>query len=223
MDNFDSAKNYFTRGRQASYLSAAAKAPYHLTAEITVGTSNGTQTGTYEDTWINSTEWRREASIGTSRIVKSQSGDQFYRLAEGTESNILQMVMQILEPIPAEDTMTESDWRIRRDTINGVKTIRVARGEEGRSGDLISSNANGYWFDENNHLVKCVVSGFEVLLENPEEYNGVLVARNFLVLQNGKAVMRVLVKEIGQANSAAAKEFKLNGHEWKRAFTAEVR
>jgi hypothetical protein len=51
----------------------------------------------------------------------------------------------------------------------------------------------------------------------------VQVARQIDVLKDGKVGMRIAVSEIGRADSAAAKDFKLKGHEWQRAFTAEVR
>ena len=222
-ENFDTAKNYFLRGRQANYLAAAAKAPYHLSAEFTVGTASGVQTGKYEDTWINATEWRREASIGNSDVIRTQSGDHYYRSADGSDSSILLVILHILEPIPAEDTMTESDWRIRRDVVEGAKTIRVARGQEDANGDLKQSNAEGFWFDESSHLVKCVVDHLEIRLTNLEQYDGVSVPRLIGVYQGGKLAMRIHVTEIVTADPARGHDFKLKGHEWKRAFTAEVR
>lgn len=222
-ENFDTAKHYFSRGREATYLAAAAKAPYHLTAEFAVGAASGIERGTYEDTWVSTTEWRREASIGDSRVIRTQSGDHFYRSVDGSQSNLLLMILRVLEPIPAEDTMTESDWRIRRDTVEGLPTIRVARGEEEQNGDLMPSNAEGFWFDESGRLVKYVVERSEIRLTNVEQYDGVPVPRLISVYQSGNLVMRIQVKEIAPADSAKEKDFKLEGHEWKRAFTAEVR
>jgi TonB family protein len=49
-ETFDSARNYFEKGRKASFLAAAATAPCLLRAEFQVGTSSGVQTGRYEDT-----------------------------------------------------------------------------------------------------------------------------------------------------------------------------
>jgi len=92
---------------------------------------------THEDTWISASEWKREAWFGTSHLVRSQNGEKHYLISEGPEAGLLRLVMMVFEPIPASDTMTESDWRIRRDTVNGIKAIRVfsrARGAEWRAG-----------------------------------------------------------------------------------------
>jgi hypothetical protein len=223
VETFDSARNYFERGRRASFLAAGATSPYKLRAEFQVGTANGVQSGHYEDTWVNSSDWKREAWFGSSHLVKSQSGDKHYVLAEGPESGMLRMVMQFLEPIPAEDTMTESDWRIRRDTVDGVKTIRVFRGPEGPNGELEPGKSQGFWFDEAAHLVKCYTAGLEILPSKQADYENVQEARQIDVLKDGKVALRVVVIEIGPADPTAAKDFKLKGHEWQRAFTAEVR
>jgi len=223
MEPFDSAKAYFERGRKASFLAAGASAPYHLHAEFEMGTKDGVQTGRYEDTWINSTEWRREAWFGSSHLVKSQSGDKHYVLAEGAESNLLRLVMHLLEPIPAEDTMTESDWRIRRDSVGGVKTILVFRGPVGPNGELEPGKSQGYWFDEDGHLVKSYKAGFEIRPSDEEDYGGVQVAKRIDVLKDGKLGMRITIEQIAPSDPAAAKNFRLKGHEWQRDFTDEVR
>jgi len=223
MESFDSARDYFERGRKASFLAAGASAPYKLQAEFRVGTASGVQTGRYEDTWISATEWKREAWFSSSHLAKSQSGDKHYVQAEGPESGILRMVMQLLEPIPAGDTMTESDWRIQRDTVDGVKTIRVFRGPEGPNGELDSGKSQGFWFDEAGHLVKCYTMGIEIRPSSKTDYENVQVARQIDVLKDGKVGMQITVKNIGPTDPTVSGDFKLKGHEWQRAFTAEVR
>lgn len=222
-ENFASAKEYFERGRKASFLAAGSSTPYHLHISFQTGTSKGLVSGSYEDTWISDTEWKREAWIGSSHLVKSQSGEQHYILAEGDQAQLLRMMMQILEPIPAEDTMTESDWRIRRDITGDVNAIRVYSGPEGPNGELDPGKSQAYWFDDQNHLLKCFMHGLEIYPSRQEEYNGVLVARQIDVVKNGHVGMRLLVDEIGPADPSLAKTFKLKGYEWQRAFTAEAR
>lgn len=222
-ENFDSARTYFERGRKASFLAAGTSAPYSLRAEFQAVSHDGAQTGRYEDTWLSARDWKREAWIGSSHLVRSQSGDKHYVLAEGPDAGLLRLVMMILEPIPAEDTMTESDWRIRRDKVDGVETIRVMRGQEGANGEMEPGESQGYWFDGSGRLVKSYTSGVEIHPLNVEAFGGVQVARQIDVLKDGKLGMRVVIKEIGPAEAGAVKGFKLKGYEWQRAFTSEVR
>lgn len=223
METFDSARNYFERGRRMSFLAAGANAPYVLRAEFEAGTPDGVKTGRYEDTWVSATEWKREAWFGSSHLVKSQNGEQHYVLSEGSDAAFLRNVMMILEPIPAGDTMTESDWRIRRDTVSGLKAIRVFRGPEGPNGELEPGKSQGFWFSESGQLVKVYTGGLEIQPADVESYGGVDVARRIDVVQNGKLGMRIVIKEIGTVQPGASSSFELKGHEWKRAFTAEVR
>jgi len=223
VETFDTARNYFARGRKSSYLAAAAKSPYSLSAEFQVATSTGVQTGRYEDTWISATAWKREAWVGNSHFARSQAGDQTYLLSEGPDAPILRLMVMLLEPVPAEDTMTESDWKIRHDTIDGAKTIRVSRGAVLANGDLDPTNSQAFWFDENGAVIKAHTNGLDLAPFGIEAYDGVGVARQINVMKEGKLAARITIKSIAPAATNSPKDFKLKGHEWRRAFTAEVR
>jgi TonB family protein len=220
---FDTARAYFERGRKASFLARAATAPYLLRAEFQFGTSIGMQTGRYEDTWANNTEWKREAWVGNSHFARSRSGDKLYMESDGPDAAVLRTVLMVMEPIPAADTMTESDWRIRRETVSDVSAIRVFRGPEGPNGELDPVRSQGYWFDQTGQLIKSHFKGFEILPSKVEPFNGIQVANQIDMVKDGKLAMRINVKEVGPANPEAMKDFKLKGHEWQRAFTAEER
>ncbi len=148
METFESAHTYFDRGKQIGFPAAGAK-PYVLRAEFDAMSSDGkVEKGQYEDTWMSPTQWRREVSFAKSHCVRSRNGEKRYQLAEGPDAGLLQLVMRITEPIPAADTFVESDWRIKRDVVNHVKTIRVLAGYESPEGKLDAQQARGYWFDD---------------------------------------------------------------------------
>ncbi|GGG97775.1 hypothetical protein [Silvibacterium dinghuense] len=223
VESFESARSYFDRGRKASFLAWGATSPYVLKAEFQVGTSSGVQTGRYEDTWVSDTEWKREAWIGASHFARSRSGDHWYLLSEGSDAGILRTVFLALEPIPADDTMTESDWRISRDVVGSGNDIRVFRGPEGQHGELDPVQSQGYWFGEGGVLDKAYIHGLAIQPSAVQPFSGVQIARQVDVLQGGKLAMRISVTEVGSADASAVKGFQIKGHEWKRAFTAEER
>jgi hypothetical protein len=200
---FDTARAYFEKGRKASFLAAAATAPYLLRAEFQVATSSGVQTGRYEDTWAGGTEWKREAWVGNSHFARSRSGDKLYMQSDGPDAGVLRMVLMVMEPIPAGDTMTESDWRIRRDTVSGVSAIRVFRGPEGPNGELDPVQSQGYWFNPAGQLFQTYFKGFEILPSDVEPFDRVQVARQIDLTKDGKLAMRINVKEVGPANPDA--------------------
>jgi len=223
MEAFDTARNYFERARKANFLAGSATAPYHLGADFQIERNDDVQTGRYEDTFLSETEWKREARLGSSRLVRSQSGENHYVLIEGPDASALHLVMVAMEPIPAGDTMTESDWRIQRYSINGVNAIRVCAGPDGPDGELDQARSWGFWFDDSGRLLKAVTSGVEVIPSAAEAYAGVEAARRIDVFKGGKPAMHITIAEIGPADPQVAKSFELKGHEWHRAFTAEVR
>ena len=75
---FESARTYFERGRKVGFLAAGSEKSYVLRAEFQAKGSGGVENGHYEDTWVSNTKWRREASFGRSRYVRSRNGEKRY-------------------------------------------------------------------------------------------------------------------------------------------------
>jgi hypothetical protein len=224
VETFESARTYFERARHDGFLAAGTGAPYFLRAEFEAQGKTGTvEKGRYEDTWMSGSQWRREAWFGKSRYVRSRSGDKSYEFGEGPDAALLQLVFRILEPIPATDTFVESDWRIKRDSVNGIRTVRVLAGYESPEGKLDPEQARGYWFDDAGMLVKTYLSGIETERSDFEDFSGIKTARRIEVLSDEHLAMRIRVTEISPAGTLPANTFELPGHEWTRAFTAEVR
>jgi hypothetical protein len=222
VEAFETALTYFERGRQASFP-AAGNAGYVLRATFEVKVAAGVVSGEYVDIWKTDNEWRREAKVEKSRYVRARHGETRYMLAQGPDSGVLRFVLKAMEPIPAIDTFVESDWRIKRDTFNGVKTIRVVAGYESPEGVLDQEHARGYWFDESGKLVKAYFSGTETRRTNFEEFAGVQVARQIAVSRNGAVGLIIRVTSLSPNVDVPEDAFDLPGHEWKRAFTDEVR
>jgi hypothetical protein len=176
-----------------------------------------------QDTWLRDNQWRREAWFGKSHYVRSRNGEKTYQLAEGQDAAILRFVLKVLEPIPAIDTFTESDWRIKRDAVNGIRTVRVLTGYESPYGKLDPEQARGYWFDDTGLLVKTYFKGIETQRAELEDFAGTKIARRIDVLKDGKLGMQIRVTEVTPAAPLPGKAFEVHGHEWTRSFTDEVR
>jgi hypothetical protein len=224
VETFESARTYFERGRHIGFPAAGTGAPYVLRAEFEAkGKSGTTEKGRYEDTWLSATQWRREAWFANSHYVRSRNGEKTYQFAEGDDAWILRFVLKALEPIPAIDTFTESDWKIKRDTVGGIRTVRVLAGYESPEGKLDPEQARGYWFDDTGLLLKTHFKGIETRRSELEDFAGAKIARRVDVLKDGALAMRISVTEISSAGATPAKTFEVHGHEWTRAFTDEAR
>lgn len=224
VETFDSARAYFERGRQVCCPSAHTGSPYVLQAEFQATLKDGSvENGQYVDTWKSEEDWRREATIGESRYVRTRHGDTWYELAEGPDAPLLRLVFQLIEPIPAMDTFVESDWRIKRDTVGGVKTVRVLSGYEAPDGTLDPEHARGFWFDEDGNLQKTYFMGLESRRYDFRSFNGAEIPQVTRVIQDDNQVMWIHVTQVAAASNIPESIFKLPGHEWTRAFTSEVR
>ena len=223
-ENFDSAQTFFERARRVSFPAAGQGTPYILRAEFEARGRGGTiDKGRYEDTWLSETQWRREAWFESSHYVRSRNGDKTFQFAEGPDAATLRLVFRALEPIPAIDTFQESDWRIKRDPVNGANAIRVLTGYESPEGKFEAEQVRAFWFDNNGLLLKSYFKGIESQRSEFEDFNGVKIAHRIDLLKDGKPGMRIRVTEIVPAASVPPKTFEVSKHEWKRAFTDEAR
>ena len=224
VETFDSARDYFERGRHSSFPAAGSGPAYVLHATFQAKVATGTvEDGQYVDTWKSEDEWRREATLGKSRFVRPRHGDTRYQLLEGPDAGLLRFALKAMEPIPAIDTFVESDWRIKRDSVGGVQTVRVLAGYESPQGTFDPEHTRGYWFEENGELVKTYFSGLETQRSNFVDFGGVEVAHTIRVLQNGMLGTVIHVTDVSPAGIVPEDAFILKGHEWRRAFTDEVR
>jgi len=215
-ENFETAETYFERGRKVGFLAAAQKSPYILRAEFQfAGHEGSVQTGHYEDTWLDQDHWLRKAAGGDDFCERSQNGEKRYRDSRGSQAVLFCLVLKILEPIPAIDTFTESDWNITRDIINGTSTVRLVAGRENQS--------RGYWFDDSGRLLKANIGEIELKRSKFEDFDGIQIARRVDVLKDGRLAMLINVTEVTPAGLLSPESFKLKRHEWQRAFTDEVR
>ncbi len=223
VETFDSAHDYFERGRRASFPAAVNGQGYVLHATFRAKIAAGSlEEGQYVDTWKGNDDWRREATLGKSRCVRSRHSDTRYQLLEGPDAALLQFVLKAMEPIPAVDTFVESDWRIKRDTVNGIETVRVLSGYESPQGTF-AEHTRGYWFDANGKLVKTYFSGIETRRSDFADFGSLQVAHTIQVFQNGVLGMVIHVTGVSTLATVPEDTFILKGHEWSRTFTGEVR
>jgi hypothetical protein len=223
-ESFESARTYFERGRAVGFPSTGSGMPYVLAAAFSARSASGeVEKGRYEDTWVSDRQWRREAWFGKSRYVRTRDGETRYELAEGPEAALLRLVFKVIEPIPATDVFVESDWRIKRDLVDGSTTVRVASGRESLDGKPDPVHFRGFWFAETGQVVKTYARGLETRLAAFSDFDGGRVTRRVNVLTDGKPVMRVQVTALQRAGTLDGTMFSLPGHEWVRALTDELR
>lgn len=216
----------FERGRAASTLAVTSTAPYVLRAKISAHVGAGVMQGTYTDIWQDAAHWRRESVVGDSRAVRSLDGKQQYLLTEGPQAQIARLVLSVVEPIPAQDTFTESDWSLQRDNI-GVPTVLVLRGRKGPGDVLDPAQRTGYWFDASGRLVQAYTAHLALSYSEYQAFHGGQFPKVILgrIKPDAGAALRLDLSDPEVLDPATLKKdsFRVSGHEWDRKFTAETR
>jgi hypothetical protein len=223
-DKLDSAKTYFDRARRLGFPAAGQSQPYVLHATFTTRASSGdVETGSYTDTWESDTKWRQEAVLGKSRFVRSRTGKKWYRLDDGPDAAVLQFVLTAMEPIPATEKLSESNWKVERGEGENAAMIRVSWGRENADGTPDPQRYEGFWFDDTGQLVMCRLNGLELRRSKFEDFNGVHVARQIDVAVAGRVGMRIDVTDVQAAEGADSRMFKIKGSDWLDRDSSEVR
>jgi hypothetical protein len=223
-ENFESAHHYFERGRELDFPADGAGFPYALRAEFQARSSTGSvDTGRYGDIWLAPDKWRREATFGSSHVVRSRSGSKLYEQVEGPDAQMLLLVFRLMEPIPSMDSFVESDWRMNSDMVQDVKAVRVLSGYEGPEGK-IDEQARGLWFDSKGNLLKTYFAGLEAVRSDFENFQSVHLARRIDVFHDSASVMRIRISDIsGASDSLSRNVFEIKGHEVSKEYTSEAR
>jgi hypothetical protein len=226
VEDLGTAGAAFEHGRTASTLSASAKAPYVLTAKFSINLPSGPVEGSYADTWQDATHWRREVTMGQSRVVRSCDSGQQYLLSDGPQARLARIILTLVEPIPATDTFTESDWTLQRDSTMG-NALLVLRGRKDPDQPLDPARTSGFWFDSSGRLVQAYAATLAVSYSDYQPFGAGQEPRSIVgrVKPGGGVALRIEVGPPEPLDPAAVKKdtFRIRGHEWKRQFTAEVR
>ncbi|HTW78847.1 MAG TPA: hypothetical protein VME23_04785 [Terracidiphilus sp.] len=209
VETLDSARNYFEHGREISSPAFSGGKPYVLHATVQVYTQNGVIQGQYTDTWKADNEWKREVKIGQSYFARSRDGEKYYRLMnradpilpQGLKSaatanfSIAGFVLDAIEPIPPTDDFYEADWKIRRDNVDGVNTIRVLRGDEPQNGVCDPANTYAFWFDPAGRLIR-FCERVDVRYSDFINFNGAQFPQHISVLAGEKTLISIQIDDM---------------------------
>lgn len=209
-ETFDSVRNYFENGRKITSPAFSGGKPYVLHATIQVFTQSGVVQGEYTDTWKTNNEWKREVKIGQSYFARSRDLGKYYRLmncadpvlpqglksAAAASLSIAGFVLDAIEPIPPTDDFYEADWRVRRDNVDGVSTIRVSSGEEPQNGAACDpENEYAFWFDAEGRVIR-FCENVDVRYSDFVSFNGAQVAQRMSVLDGAKTLLSIHIDEM---------------------------
>jgi TonB family protein len=207
------AERFLSRIKKARELSdprMEESKPFHLHASFQAGEN---APGTYEETWLAPTKWRRQAQLGSVTVVESRSDNKFYRKFTGSDFSPRQ-IDSFLDgmdgPLPRTDgSFQEPDWGQSAVQLDGIDMVRVARGQVDSKNQPISGQA--YWFDSAGLLRAAYVQPRTTTYNNFEAWNGKQIPRHAELAENGVRLMVTSIDQIELPAETTDSLFILDG------------
>jgi TonB family protein len=195
--------DHIKKSRELSEPRTDGATPFSLHA--TFKTADGSS-GTYDETWVSSTKWRREAKLGGVSVLQTQLGDNYYRKVAGADSvppQLTVLLAAVSDPFPDKQyTIYESDWGQSAVQFAGVDTVRVARGRVDAQNQPVDGSA--FWFDPDGLMLGAFNDSTTVTYSRFEPWEGKRVPRTFEFKQNGNITMTYSIDRLEAAPSDGA-------------------
>jgi TonB family protein len=206
----DSFLNRINKARELSDLRMQGGQPFHLVASFHVGES---ETGTYDETWLSPTKWRRRAQLGGVTVTESQSDNQIFRKYTGSDFSPRQIdnFLDGLDgPFPRTDgSFYEADWGQSAVNLDGIEMVRVARGQVDSKNQPITGAA--YWFDSAGLLRASYSQPKTTTYSDFVAWNGRQVPHHMELTEHGVRLIVTSIETIEPASEVADALFVLDG------------
>ncbi len=184
--------------------------PFHLVASFQYGEDPA---GTYDETWISSVQWYREAALGGVTVTESRDGDHLYRKFTGSDFSPKKLDAVLDEfdgHFPRTDgSFIEGDWGNSVVHWRGADLLRVARGEVDE--ENIPTSGQAYWFDGAGLLHGAYVQPRTTVYGDFADWNGQQVPRSMEVSQDGDIILRITITQLASPAPNSIPSFKMEG------------
>lgn len=191
------ANSFFDRARAVQGIRVKDSSPFHLKATFNAtGDAETIGTGTYEETWVSPTQWRREATLGGKTVIESRNDDDRYRQFKGDYApRRADEVIDIMgASLPGDnDDFYAVDWHVKDGTIGSMLFTRVYRGFINDQ-DVADINTVIYFFSQTNGLLRARFVYAELTAFNDfSDFLTKQVPRHITVGQNRKTILDISV------------------------------
>lgn len=198
--NLPEASNYFDRARQLSGLRLEGAQPFHLKASFEAsGDAELVGKGTYDETWISPTQWKREASLGGHIVAETRNGDLAYRKIDQPYSalRIDEAMDALTSGLPGDHgTSNGPSWQVANGQLRNKGLIQVWRGKIADNGDP-EANAYVYYFDPVSGTLRAHHEMYELTRYSAfEDFVGKTVPRRLAVEENGVKVLDITIEQL---------------------------
>lgn len=185
----DQWTDWFQRAADQMDLRAPGSTPFHMKVTfhalpgIVLSKKESEQIisgdGTYEETWVTPTRWRREVTFGSYHAieVQSEAGRKMQASSDYEPSRVLMLLEALLYPIPRDLTSPSlADehywWKIENGAVGSQSYVKISR-TFGTAKALI-----GYLFLPQGGLIQRINLGIVTDWTNSTTFGGKLVPQH---------------------------------------------
>jgi TonB family protein len=200
---------HIKKSRELSDPRTEDSPPFHLHATFQIAPD---QNGTYDETWLSPTKWRREIQLGSLTLLATQNGNEAYHKNKGagaTPKEIDYLIDLLYGHFPRLDSFQEGDWGQSAVQLGGMDMVRVARGQVDAENRPITGQA--YWFDSAGFLRADFVQPRVTVYSNFAAWNRKQVPRHAEVGENSTRRMLVDIDKIEPAGDVPDSLLVLEG------------
>lgn len=210
--NLPAAGSYFDRSRQVSGLRVEGAQPFHLRASFEAfGNAELTGVGTYEETWVSPTQWRREAILGGHAVTEARNGDLgFRKFDQPYSARRIDQAMEVLSSaLPAGSSV--SLWRVANGQLGKAEMVQVWTGKIGDDGKP-GANTKVYYFGPDNGLLRGHYELSDLTIYNDfANFSGKMIARRLSVSENGFKILEIKIEQLDAAQPQTDDFFTMAG------------
>jgi hypothetical protein len=210
--NLPAASSYFDRARQLSSLRVEGAQPFHLRASFEAsGSAELTGVGTYEETWVSPTRWRREAILGGHTVTETRNEDLgFRKFDQPYSARRIDQAMEVLSSaLPAGSGV--SLWRAANGQLGKAEMVQVWTGKVGEDGKP-GANTKVYYFGPDNGLLRGHYELSDLTIYNDfADFSGKMIARRLSVSENGFKILEIKIEQLDASQPQTDDFFNLAG------------
>jgi Gram-negative bacterial TonB protein C-terminal len=128
---YRAASYYFKRARDLTYPRTDGSPAFHLIGTFSWTDGSSTRRGKYEEFWSAPNRWRREVTIGETKMVETRIDDDHYR--SPVTQPMAPLVTRVISLFTAEFPgyayySPDWDWRMDEVTLGNKPYLRVSMG-----------------------------------------------------------------------------------------------
>jgi hypothetical protein len=166
--------------------------------------------GTYQETWLTPTRWRREVTFGSYHAVEveSEAGRRMQASSDYEPSRVLMLLESLLYPVPRDlyspSLAREHDfWEIEKGAAGSQSYVKISTnlGNALRSADAMSA----YLFLPSGELLQSIDRDLVTSWTNPRVFSGRLVPQHIQVQAGTRDLLtaEVTIEAAGAIDGAA--------------------